>query len=314
MKKACPNNTFKAIVKLYLRIKKLVLYKKNLLLYYIHLFINNMSEQMKITSSKNAILAFAPIGFLDDKDKAQKKLREENRHSAMEESVLKRITESQNQYDNVSLNKNVNKSASVCFGGFFNVNKICQSNALKKGLEFASDNGALFAASVAFVTGALLRPIAIFATPGVKKENKECASAQSISSSLIGLGLMALVSTPIAHAIKKINANPQKYLKETTIKNLSLGGDLLKSKKYNFATQLFKLGTDFACAIPKALLTCALIPPIIAQLFPQKNSCKKTVYPGSMICFKSNFNYPNSQQIFKGFIKEGQVNEHFSNK
>ena len=259
-------------------------------------------RQMKINSSTNAINAFSPNKFLGN-EHTQHRLHSEIENKAIEKSVCERM--SLNESDKIKLNKSVNKSAQVCFGGFFNATNFYKSNALKKSLEFASDNGALFAATVALVTGAVLRPLAIFATPGIKKENKECASAQSISSSLIGLGLMALVSTPIAHAIKKINANPKKYLKESTIKNLNLGGDLLKSKKYNFATQLFKLGSDFICAVPKALLTCALIPPIICSLFPKKNKCPKVTYPSSLICFKSAQDYNKTKQIFKGFINEG---------
>ena len=167
-------------------------------------------RQMKINSSTNAINAFSPNKFLGN-EHTQHRLHSEIENKAIEKSVCERM--SLNESDKIKLNKSVNKSAQVCFGGFFNANSIYKSNAFKKSLEFAADNGALFAASVAFVTGAILRPFAIFATPGIKKENKECASAQSISSSLIGLGLMALVSTPIAQAIKKINANPEKYLK-----------------------------------------------------------------------------------------------------
>ena len=203
-------------------------------------------------------------------------------------------------------NNSVNKSANVCFGGFFNVQKLYKSNLFKKGLEFASDNGALFAAGIALLTTTVLRPITIFATPGVKKENKEYASAKSISSGIIGFAIMAAFSTPIATAIKKINKNPAKYLKEETIKTLSEGKTLLKSKKYKFSTQLFKLGTDFVTAIPKAVLTCALIPPIMLFLFPQKQKNNNYERQGQIICFKSSAIDKRSNQIFKGFIKESQ--------
>ena len=197
-------------------------------------------------------------------------------------------------------NKSVKKTANITFGGFFDANKLINSKTFQKGLEFASDNGALFAAGIALATTILLRPLAIFATPGVKKENKEYACAKSISSGAIGFGVMALISTPIAQAIKKINKNPEKYLKAETIKNLSNGAELAKSKQYRFSTQLFKLGADFVSAIPKALLTCALIPPIMMCLFPKKQNSKQPCIP----YFKAGNLDHRSSQIFKGFIKK----------
>ena len=197
-------------------------------------------------------------------------------------------------------NKSVNKSANITFGGFFSTRRFIHSEKFKKCLEFAADNGALFAAGIALATTVFLRPFAIFATPGVKKENKEYACAKSIASGAIGFGLMALISTPIAKAIKKINDEPSKYLKASTIKNLTDNGkELVKSKKYKLATQTFKLGADFAAAIPKALLMCALIPPIMSLLFPKRKQ------NGCCTYFKAGNIDNRSSQIFKGFIKKG---------
>jgi len=148
-----------------------------------------------------------------------------------------------------------------------------------------------------------LRPVTIFATPGVKKENKEYASAKSIASGLLGFAVMASVSMPIAKAIKKINVNPAKYLKPETIKNLKDGEELVKSKAYETATRFFKLGNDFVCAIPKAILTCAFIPPIMKYLFPKSDKNINHHYQLPNVYFKSNYQYPKSNQLFKGFIK-----------
>ena len=198
-------------------------------------------------------------------------------------------------------NKSVKKTANITFGGFFNTNKLINSKMFQKSLEFASDNGALFAAGIALATTVLLRPLAIFATPGVKKENKEYACAKSISSGAIGFGVMALISTPIAQAVKKINENPDRYLKKSTIENLSeTGKKLVAAKKYKLATNIFKLGADFISAIPKALLTCALIPPIMVALFPKKQNAKQPCLP----YFKAGNLDHRSSQIFKGFIKK----------
>ena len=144
-----------------------------------------------------------------------------------------------------------------------------KSKTLKKGLEFAADNGALFAAGTSLALSTVARPIAIYATPKTDKENRKLACAKSIASSAVGFGLMVGASLPISNSIKKINKNPNKYLSKKTINNLKEGTKPLSaSKGYQFATQLFKLGVGAAAAIPKSVITCALIPPIISLLTP----------------------------------------------
>ena len=147
------------------------------------------------------------------------------------------------------------------------VQSIYSSKILKKGLEFAATNGALFAASasLAFST---IRPLIILATPETDKENRQYASTKAMASTVIGYLMMLGISLPVARAVKNIDKNPEKYLKASTIKALKAGEKTLDaSKKYSFATQLFKLGLGFLVAAPKAILTCALIPPIMKKLF-----------------------------------------------
>ena len=259
---------------------------------------------MKIIARHTAITTFSPIGNHLKHDMLMTfgspnqlvygdglKRKRNDEKCAAPEIKRENTTACANQ------NKSVNKSANITFGGFFNANKLANSDIFKKGLELAADNGALFAAGIALATTTLLRPWAIFATPGVKKENKEYACAKSIASGAIGFGVMAAISTPIAQAMKKINANPQKYMKAETIKHLSDGANLIKSKKYELASQVFKLGADFVSAIPKAMLTCALIPPIMMALFPKRKQDNNIVY------FKAGNIDNRSSQIFKGFIK-----------
>lgn len=152
------------------------------------------------------------------------------------------------------------------------VQSVYNSRILKKGFEFAANNGALFAAGTSLVLSTVARPIAILATPDTDKENKKYACAKSFSSSAAGYLLMFLASRPVAGAVKKIDENPEKYLKQKTVENLKQGSKALgHSKKYQFATQLFKLGLGFLIAVPKSIITCALIPPIMAGLFKKKN-------------------------------------------
>ena len=147
---------------------------------------------------------------------------------------------------------------------------IYKSKLLKRGLEFASDNGALFGASVSLGCATVVRPLAIYSTPKTDKENRKLACAKSFSSSAVGFGLMCGVSLPLGNSIKKINNAPEKYLKQKTITNLKEAGKpLTASKGYQFSTQLFKLGIGAVTAIPKAIITCALIPPIMGLFFNQ---------------------------------------------
>lgn len=151
------------------------------------------------------------------------------------------------------------------------VQPIYNNKLLKKGLEFAADNGALFVATTSLVLSTVARPIAIMSTPNTDKENKKYATAKSLASSAVGYGLMLCASLPLAKSIRRIDKNPAKYLKSTTINALKDSEKTLtKSKKYNFATQLFKLGLGFVIAVPKSVMTCALIPPFVSKIFHKK--------------------------------------------
>lgn len=153
-----------------------------------------------------------------------------------------------------------------------------KNQLLKKGLEFVADNGSLFAAGGSLALATVARPIAIYATPKTDKENRKLACAKSIASSAMGFCLMLGASVPIANSVKKINNAPEKYLKEKTINALKDNNKkLTASKGYQFATQLFKLGIGAAAAIPKAVITCALIPPIMNFIFHKKDK-KQTDY------------------------------------
>ena len=160
-------------------------------------------------------------------------------------------------------------NSNITFKGFYT------NKTFKKGLEFAADNGALFAAGTTLVCSMVIRPAVIMATPNTDKQNKKIACAKSIASSLTGYLLMLGISKPIVNSIKKIDKNPNKYLKSETINNLrEEGKDLSKSSAYIFATQMFKLGLGIVTAIPKSILTVMGVPIILNKMFPQKKETK----------------------------------------
>lgn len=187
---------------------------------------------------------------------------------------------------------------------------IYDSRVLQSGLKFAAKNSALFPAAVSLVLSTVARPIVILATPNTDNENKKFACAKSFSSSIVGYILMLLASTPLAQAVKKIDKNPSEFLKQTTIENLKTGAKSLQgSKKYQFATQLFKLGLGFIIAAPKSIITCALIPLIMKKLFRTKNQNsfdqqgKDISFAGSPVKPLEKLTSKSAKLIDKGYEK-----------
>lgn len=159
-----------------------------------------------------------------------------------------------------SINKN-----SISFNGFYD------SNALKKILSFAENNGALFASATALTLSATARPLSIMATPKTDKENKKIACAKAVTSTILDFCITLAISAPIVKAVGRINNNPNKYLKKETIENLKGNAKNLKdSKAYTLANQAFKLGIGIAIAAPKAILNLIGMPYILDFLFDNK--------------------------------------------
>lgn len=200
----------------------------------------------------------------------------------------------------VSLNTNkYNPQIKPSFKGIYNNKHVLKS------LKFAAENSALFSATVGAALSVVARPIAILSTPKTDERNKKFACAKSLSSSVTGYLIMAAASMPVANAVKKIDDNPQKFLKTSTIKNLQNGAEsLVKSKSYMHASQLFKLGLGLVIAAPKSILTCFLIPPVMKLFFPEKKQeVKRPVRKNaSVISFKGAYSKATTQ-IAKGIGK-----------
>ncbi len=163
---------------------------------------------------------------------------------------------------------------------------IYNSKLFKKSLVFASENPALYCGALSLMFSSVARPLAILSAPKTDIENKKYAISKSISSSIIGYLLMFAITKPFSHAVKNIDLNPLKYLNNDTIKNLQNGTESLNvSKKYKFATQLFKLGLGLLIAVPKSTLTAYLTPKIMKKFFKKdnnNNSNNKIQFKGSL--------------------------------
>ena len=152
-----------------------------------------------------------------------------------------------------------------------NLKSIMTNKNVLKGLEKISEHGTSFAAVTSLGMSLVVRPLAIFATPRVERENKEYASVSSISSGIVKFGMVEAVALPIENAVKRIDRNPAKYLKSETITSLAPSVEkITDAKAYRVGTQIIKLGSGTLSAIPKSLLTISLIPVIMDNLLHRK--------------------------------------------
>ena len=199
---------------------------------------------------------------------------------------------------------NYQNNRDISFNGFYN------NRALKKGLEFAANNGTLFAATTTLALSGI-RPLAILSTPKTNKKNKQVACAKSLTSTGTGYLIALACSYPLSKGIKRIDKNPKKYIKPETINSLKeTGKSLTESKAYSMATQLFKLGLGFFIAAPKAVLT-ALGTPYVLKLFTkEKESGVKNKPANENIAFhgknklSSGIGKILDKKSFQNFVKK----------
>ena len=141
-------------------------------------------------------------------------------------------------------------------------NNLLTNKTVLNGLEKISEHGTSFVAGASLLMSLGVRTVSIYNTPDVKKENRFYAMANSITSGLVKFGIIEAVALPIENAVNRIDKNSSKYLTEATLKNFSP-----ETRSYKFITQIIKLSTGFLTAIPKSILTIALIPVVMNKVF-----------------------------------------------
>ena len=104
--------------------KNFTLQRNIIIVLYTPIHLLTCVRQMKINSSTNAINAFSPTKFLGNENHTQHRLHSGIENKAIEKIVCERMSLRENESDKIKLNKSVNKSAQVCFGGFFNANNL----------------------------------------------------------------------------------------------------------------------------------------------------------------------------------------------
>lgn len=141
-------------------------------------------------------------------------------------------------------------------------NSLLTNKTVLKGLEKISEHGTSFAAGASLLMSLGVRTFSIYNTPDVEKENKFYAMANSITSGIVKFGIVEAIALPIENAVSRIDKNSAKYLTDTTLKNFSP-----ETRSYKFITQIIKLSTGLLTAIPKSMLTIALIPVVMNKIF-----------------------------------------------
>lgn len=180
------------------------------------------------------------------------------------------------------------------------LDKILSSNWFGRFSQYSQDHNISTSSLIALVLAGILRPATIIALPGKEdKEDKIYASGHAIASGIIGFVISTIVTSPLDMSIKKFFEDPNTYL---TSKNSSkksgrkgskpsyerikaaiayLDEKVKAAKTANYYEPLRKrlkaqVGAmdtlaknipGFFIAIPRAILTIALIPPILKYVF-----------------------------------------------
>lgn len=160
-------------------------------------------------------------------------------------------------------------------GGFWSrigkkdgVKKFFQSQKFLNFLEKCDSNFPMMEVVVGFCFASLLRPFAILAVPGAKKEDKRYTATKAFLSGCVDLAFAYATVTPVK---KKMEAFAEKLKDPKVVEQLGNKVEMLKNKG-NFKT--FKKVVEY---IPKyimlparAALTVALVPPTLKILFPEE--------------------------------------------
>lgn len=175
--------------------------------------------------------------------------------------------------------------------------KIFSSKKFQWLLDTAADQAVNAQALVALVVAGGLRPATNLAMAGKKdKEDSIYAASHAISSALIGFAVSSIVMAPFNKAFRMIKDNPKQYLQglEKLFGIKEIGKRKLeKSIAYKKLRKMAQFIPDtLVLGIPKAMLTIALIPPILKYVFHMEKG-KKTTAPQQ--AEQQNMNFAKTQ-------------------
>lgn len=174
--------------------------------------------------------------------------------------------------------------AAITFEGNLG-NRIGQSKTFNWILEKTDKHNVAASAFIALILAGVLRPLAIMSLPGKKdKDDKIYASGHSMASGVIGFAFSTLVTAPLDTAINKIKKDPAKFSAEHLAKLKKTAKEGLTELERNVAGRTvdaletcLKNVPDWIIAVPRAMLTIALIPPILKYVFGVEKKKKAPV-------------------------------------
>lgn len=158
--------------------------------------------------------------------------------------------------------------------------KICRSKSFQWGNSLFEENSVIGQALVALIVAGGLRPATNLSMAGKEdKEDSIYAASHAMSSALIGFIVSSIIMAPFGSAFRKIKNSPQNYLQglEKLLGVEEIGKRKIeKSIAYKKISKIAQFIPDtVVLGIPKAMLTIALIPPILKYVFHMEKGSKK---------------------------------------
>lgn len=161
--------------------------------------------------------------------------------------------------------------------------KILQSKIFSDIATIAENKSVVMQALVSLVVAGVLRPATNMAMAGKDdREDSMYAASHAIASAVIGFLVSYTVMKPFDDAFKNFRAEPEKYLKKGMEKVFGVDKlsqrRLAQSNAYKNITKTLQFIPDaLILGIPKAMLTIAMIPPILKYVFGWEKKPKNKV-------------------------------------
>ena len=216
--------------------------------------------------------------------------------------------------------------------------KILSSNWFNKLLSVAEAHNVATSALIALGLAGILRPATTMALPGEKdREDKIYASGHAIASAIMGFGVSLVLTSPLDDAFTKtFEASekvvyPEKLKEGETLEQMKSrssnvlvkmfekikeveeqGQNALKEnkaeakaliRKKDAMKTLVKTMPDWFIAVPRSILTIALIPPILKYVFGLEKKKKSSAPTNESKQPMMDFIDKSIFQAFKGGVK-----------
>lgn len=196
------------------------------------------------------------------------------------------LCENSNRGKNVAFSGSLTRASKAAAVGSC-MDRIYASNAFGKFLTRAHEHNIATSALIALGLAGVLRPATIIALPGKKdKDDKTYAAGHSFASALVGFVASLILTSPLDTALNKLYDDKKDFFGSKKMKKiqeeidkkelLKKAGTLneegkkalqaLYNEKATMKT-LVKNIPDWIIAIPRSIITIALIPPILKYVF-----------------------------------------------